>query len=258
MIHQLKEFYSIYGLYYIRMWIILALTVISLVVLDIEYFLIAIGMYLLYMPIVSTIEHEYVCHEYVVPKNKIIDFFALLIFYIHQDSKITNKRNYHITHHRYWKDPHRDPTQEKMIGVPIWRHVLGFERPMAHRLDQVSNAKLENNSNVKLLDPYARQIYWGYRIAMFIFLPIHWFVVFVIYVPWLYTTAMNFHDELFHGKIKSKDSSWYLPIFSNGAWHIKHHSEYAYNYHGPAAIPRFNISWYFQKLFFVVNKKPLV
>ena len=254
MIRQLKKFYLIYGLYYIRMWTILALSVISLLVLDFEYFLIAVGVYLLYMPVIVTIEHEYICHEYIVPKNKIIDFFMLLIFYIHQDNNISNKRNYHMTHHRYWKDPHLDPTQSKMIDVSIWRHVLGFERPVSQHLNQVSNVNFENNSNVKLLDSHARKIYWGYRIAMLILLPVHWFVVFVIYVPWLYTTAYNFHDELFHGKIKSKDSSWYLPIYSNGAWHIKHHSEHAHNYHGPGIMSKFNISWYFQKLFFVANK----
>jgi hypothetical protein len=253
-----NNIYNVYGIYYIRMWVILLLTIVSLAVLPLEYFLIAIGIYLVYMPVIQTIEHEYICHEYIVPKNKIVDFFALVLFYIHHDGNVANKRNYHVTHHRYWKDQRKDPTQEKMIGVPVWRHVLGFERPMPIHIDQVRNSLLESNQLVQLLEPHAKKIYWGYRLAMLIFLPLPWFVVFVVYVPWLFTTAINFHDTIFHGQVQGKDNSWLLPIYGNGSWHIKHHSEYARNYHGPSKIVKFNIAWYLQKLLFVDNRQPLI
>ena len=258
MINKLQEIYQVYGMFYIRRWAVLALTVISLFTLNFEYFLIALGFYFLIIPVLQTIIHEYICHEYISPKNKVIDFVFLLAFYMYDGGSIVHKRNFHVTHHRYWKVPEKDPTQEKMIGVSVWKHVLGFERPTKHNLDHVEHAMLENNSNVKLLDPYAKYIHWSYIGIMFLILPWAWFVALLIYVPFLLATAGNFHDVLFHGSIQSKDKSWYLPFYGNGSWHITHHSDYSHNYHGPGIMPKLNPAWYFQKIFFVENKKPIM
>ena len=145
-----------------------------------------------------------------------------------------------------------------MIGQPVWRHVFGFDRPVAIELDTVKNSLLTDNRFVKLMDPYARHIHYTCILLMFIFLPWAWFVIFAVYIPWLAFIASNFHDELFHGELQTEDNSFYMPFFSNGAWHLKHHREYAYNYYGPCIIPKLNPSWYFQKLFFNQSVRSLI
>lgn len=258
MLLWLKKVYKDYGATHVTFLAIHLLVLISLFTIEFKFFLIAVGLHIVLMPLLQTITHEYVCHEYLQPKNKIIDFFALIIFYIFNGKSVVEKRNYHITHHRYWRDPDRDPPQLKMKNVAAWQYIFNLLKPVAQNLDHINNSLLEKNSIVKLLDPHAGKIALIYTIVMFVILPWPWFVSTVIYFPWVLITLFNTHDVLFHHKnYQGQDRSIYLPLFGNQAWHLKHHNESTDNYYGPGIIPKFNLAWYYKKLFFNDSKRCL-
>jgi hypothetical protein len=205
------------------------------------------------MPLHQLVIHEYVSHEYITPKNKFVDLFLLLIFFYAYGFSVKSKRQYHITHHRHWKEPTQDPTQQKMENVPLWRYVLGFQEPKIQNLDIVDSRLLKNNQWVKLFEPHGTKILIAYNVLMFIVLPIEWFVVFCIYLIWIISVTGNMHDYLFHGSIQSKDHGWFLPFFGSQAWHLYHHEHYNSYYHGPGLWKWLNLAHYYQLMFFKKN-----
>ena len=252
MIDYLKNIYRIYGYFYFKIWVLHLLVLCSIFFIDIKYFLYSVCVFLLYMPLMQLITHEYVSHEYIQPKNKWIDLLCLLLFYS-QENNVQAKRDFHVMHHRHWKNVELDPAQQKMKNIPIWRYILSLQRPVEQNIIPVQNAMLENNIWVKMLNKHSQKIYWLYVSIMFLTLPLEWFFVMCIYFPWLGVIVFFTHDQVFHGKIKSKDHNWYLPIFGSQSWHIYHHENYDKCYHGPTFWKWLNPAWYYQLLLFKTN-----
>jgi hypothetical protein len=249
MIDKIKNIYKTYGSYYLNIFVLSIMSIISLFTIDFEYFLYTIVIFVMVMPILQTIEHEYICHQYVIPKNKIIDFVCLMLFYMLQGRGIEHRINYHMTHHRYWKDPTMDPTQQKLLNTSMWKYIFGIGKPVNQLIIDVDSSLL-NNPIIKKLNPYAKLIQVTYLVILFLCLSWNWFVVFAFYFPWMMMLVMNFHDELFHGRIKSQDNSWYFILYGNAAWHIEHHSNFKSVYDGPDNMYLINPAWYFKKIFF--------
>jgi fatty acid desaturase len=233
MLDKIKNFYNTYGYFYFKLWTLHSLVLVCLLTIDIKYFFIACLVFLVLMPLHQLVVHEYVSHEYIVPKNQYADLILLLFLFYAYGLNVKSKRDYHINHHRFWQQPNRDPTQQKMHNVAIWRYVLGFQKPLVQQLEPVKNSMLDNNRWVRIFEPYSRRIFLTYTVVLLIFLPIEWFAIFCIYYPWLNVIVFNFHDQMFHGRISSHDHSWYLLLFGNQAWHIEHHSKYREIYYGP-------------------------
>jgi len=253
MLSKLKNIFQVYGPYTINSFVIAALAIISLITLDFDYFLYALLMFVVLMPLFQSISHEYVCHEYIVPRNQVIGFFLMLASYAVGGQRIAPKRNYHISHHRHWKNAELDPTQVKMQGLPVWRIVFNLRRPVRLPIESVSSGLAYSSRLMSTLDCYATHIHMVYVLSMFLLLPWQWFVTVVIYFPWISWTVWNWHDTLFHKNKHSKDHSFYLLLFGNGAWHVKHHSEYARNYYGPGLCKYLNLAWYYKLLLFKDN-----
>lgn len=249
MISKLKNIYDVYGYYYFKLWTLHFLVLSSVFFIDIKYFLYSLIVYLVVAPLMVLVNHDYVSHEYVRPKNQWIELFCLFLMYIH-DTNVQTKRIFHVNHHRKWYDPTQDPTCQKMQGVPVWRYILGFQRPVEQQLDPVKNISLLNNKWVQFFDQDYRKIYWAYIILMLVALPMSWFFVVCIYFPWVRMLISNSHDQVFHGKLQSNDHTWYLPFYSSGSWHIQHHKQYAHGYHGPGIWKWLNLAWYYQLLLF--------
>jgi fatty acid desaturase len=258
MLDSIKSFYNTYGYFHVRAWTVQCLAMVALVVLPIEYFAYSLMIYVFMMPLVQLISHEYVCHEYVTPKNTLINWVVLIIFYGLAGRSVTAKRSYHVSHHRYWKDPEKDPPQQKMAAGTFWGYVLNTQRPVAQNIDLVTSLTLDQNPIVKLLDPIANRVYWIFHITLFLLLPVEWFVVILIYVQVLMSLLFNVHDYMYHGpKYRATDHSYYLPLFGNQAWHIKHHEYNKTNYFGPGLWKYINPSWHYTKLLFNDTNKSL-
>jgi hypothetical protein len=254
MLSTIKNFYATYGYFYFKIWALHLGVLLSLLLVDIQYFFIAILIFLLLMPLQQLVIHEYISHGYIKPKNQYVDLVVLLFLFYVYGSTTTEKKNYHMTHHRLWKDSNTDPTQQKINAVPFWRYVLGFHRPLIRNLDSVKNTLQLDNRWVKIFESRSKKIFLLYSAAMFIFLPIEWFIVCCVYYPWLNLIIFNTHDQVFHGKTKIKDSSWYLPVFGNQAWHVQHHERYMSDYYGPGLIKWLNLAYYYRLLLFTSTK----
>ena len=251
MFKKLKEIYKIYGYYHFKVWALHIFVLLSLLLVDIKYLGYALCLHVFYMPLLQLITHDYISHEYIEPKNRWLDLVFLLMFYTNERT-VQGKRDFHVAHHRYWiNNPDKDPALQKMRNIPIWRYVLALQQPVTHdKIESVKNTLLKNNRWVVLFEPHYRKIYWAYTLIMFLVLPLPWFVALCIYLPWLLTVIPNFHDQVFHGTIQSKDHGWYLPLFSSQAWHLKHHEDYQTHYHGTKFWKWLNIAWYYHLLFF--------
>ena len=166
MLHQLKEFYSIYGYYSFRVWALHILSLCSIVYLGLDYFYIGIIFFLLVMPLHTLIFHEWISHEYVQPRNKLCKLFSLFVFYS-QDNTIRGKKNYHVYHHRHWLNQDLDPTYQKLKKLPWYRYVLGLQKPIAQHIPNIENSLLESSNLVKTLDKYHRAIYVALALILF-------------------------------------------------------------------------------------------
>lgn len=245
LLDRITHFFRIYGYHHILTWMIHVLAIFALIYLDIIYFLFGIVVFLLIMPLLQLIFHEYVSHEIIKPRNKIIDFLVLFLFYTHGQT-VKNKRAFHVTHHVGYLDPTNDPTQLKIKAAKnIFWYIFNLQQPLAQELIPVKNTLLESNDMIKLLEPHAFKIAWFYRLVMFLLLPIEWFCVFVLYLLWLNILISAVHDVFFHSDINGQDSSWLLPLWSNAAWHIKHHENPDSLYFGPTWLKWLNLSWYY-------------
>lgn len=257
MLESFKKFYKVQGQFYFKIWALHLLMFLSLVFLDFNYFVISLILYaFIVMPLYQAIVHEYICHEYVKPKNDVLDFLFLLWYYCYSGSSVRAKRDFHVTHHRHWRNPDMDPTQQKLRAAPLWRYVFSFMKPVPQHIERVNNALLENNKFVRMLEPHGDRLYWIFRLFLLIALPLPWFVIVVVYWPWLLMTLFSFHDALFH-KYNSPDRLLYVPIYGNATWHNRHHEQYAYDYYGPGLWPYFNPSWYVKVLFFKSTERGL-
>lgn len=249
MLLKLKEFYNTYQYFYFKFWTLHILVLVSLFTLEFKYVLYSIGIYMLYMPLLMVIHHDYISHEYVKPKNQWIDLLCLIISYT-TEVDVKGKKDFHTEHHKTWKYSNQDPTQRKMKNVPIWRYVFGFLKPVAFKVPPIKCNILTESRWAKHLDRHCRKIYWAYVVICLIILPWPWFVVVCIYTPWLGAILFNLHDHIYHGNIIAKDRNWLLLLYSSAAWHVKHHEHYRSWYHGPGIWKWLNLSWYYQLALF--------
>lgn len=254
LLEKIKGIFKIYGYYHTVTFVIHLLAVGALIYLDSIYFLYGMIFFFLFMPLLQLILHEYVSHEIIQPRNPVINLLVLLFFYTHGQT-VKNKRAFHVTHHVHYLDADRDPTQLKIRAAGnLFRYIFNLQKPLAQELVPVKNSLLDNDRLVSLLEPHALKIVWGYRLIMFVLLPVEWFAVFVLYFVWLNIVIYGMHDVFFHGTIKGKDSSLLLPVWGNGSWHIKHHEDPDSLYFGPGWIKWLNLGWYYYLLLFRPGK----
>jgi len=249
MLRQLKEFYSVYGYYSLKVWTLHILSLCSIVYLGLECFVVGIIFFLLVMPLYTLIFHDWVSHEYIQPRNKLSKLFSLFMFYL-QDNTIRGKKNYHVHHHRHWLNQDLDPTYQKLKKLPWYRYVFSLQKPIAQHIPDIENSLLESSNLIKTLDKYHRAIYVTLVLVLFCILPFNWFVTTMIWYPWLCIIVYNMHDYYFHGPWKGKDKNWLTLIFSTAAWHIAHHESWCKEYYGPGWWRMLNPGWYWRQLLF--------
>lgn len=249
MLSKFKEFYAVYGYYSFRVWILHILSLCAILYLDIEYLLAGIVFFLLVMPLHTLVFHDWISHEYVRPRNKLAEWFSLFVFYS-QDDTIRGKKNYHVYHHRNWQNQDLDPTYQKLKGLPWYRYVFGLQTPVKQNIPNIENSLLESSSLVKLLDKNHRRIYFLLVVVLLCVLPFSWFVITMIWYPWLFMIVYNTHDYYFHGPWQGSDRSWFTVIFTTQAWHRAHHSRWRDEFYGPGWWRILNPGWYWRHLLF--------
>jgi hypothetical protein len=209
--------------------------------------------FLLYGPLIQIIHHEYISHEYIKPKNIVYEFLLLIIFYCALGQSVMDKKRFHSAHHRLWKDPTADPTRLKISASRSpWQYIFGLSPAVSHdTLPDIKPASFVRNSLfVKFFDTHAFSLYVLCRILVLLCLSWNWFLVVVVWVPWLLRLMNGANEYVFHGPTQHRENSLLLPIYGSQTWHIRHHTHWKTYDHGPGIWQWLNLCWYYQLLFF--------
>lgn len=227
---------------------VLAIT--GLIVLDFEYFLYGTVIFFFMMHLYALVFHDWISHEYIQPRTWLLKGILLLFFYT-QDNTIKSKKNYHVYHHRFWRDRALDPTYQKLKNLSLVRYVFSLHSPVQQSIPNTESSVLESSVLIKTLDKYSKHIYFAYLLLMFAVCSTGWFFAVAVYFPWLMLILFNVHDYYFHGPVNGKDASWTTFVFSTQAWHRRHHEFWFEEYYGPGWWRLLNPAWYYRHLFFV-------
>ncbi len=247
---QLHKFYQTFGTYYFRMWLLHIFTLVGLLIFDINWFLSALVIYVLFNPLSQVISHNYISHEYIEPRNLLVRTLLLILFYIRGET-VSTKRNYHSYHHRMYKtNPEVDPTMQLVANKSLFRYVFALHRPIALQIPNVDKSKLSESKFVQFCDRHIKKIYWFFIIVPLIALPFKWFVILRIYVPWLLLVMSRFHDYYFHGSIQGKDNLVLFAMYGGGGLHVQHHDKWLNDLYGTDFTKWLNLGWYYRLLFF--------
>lgn len=247
MISSIKNFYKKYGIYYLKIWMWHLIAIVCLLTQDIVLAWYAFLIFLFINPLMQLIAHDYIAHEYCVPR-KGFKFFALGLWYIFGQT-IQGKKNYHIWHHlNYSKDT--DPTHALLKDKSLIRYLFSLHQPQIQNIGIVSKGTITNDPIIKFLDKFAIHIYFLSIIILFISLPVSWFIIIRIYVPFYINLTSKFHDWYFHGAGPAKDTNWLFPIYASASWHIDHHITWNKEFHGNGFIKFINLQWWYRNLLF--------
>jgi hypothetical protein len=249
---MVQEFYKTYGYYFIKVWCIHILAILGFFILDNTYIAIGLIVGVLFWHLYGLVFHDWISHEYIKPRNRLFTWLMLFVFYS-QDNMIRKKKNYHVYHHKHWKDRDVDPTCQKLEGLSLFRYLFSLHKPVAQNIPEVTNSILETNRLVRILDAHSRKLYFASIIVLWAILPFAWFFIAAVYVPWTIMIIANYHDYFFHGPMQGQDRSILTLIFSCQAWHIEHHTHWHTEYYGPGYWYLINPTWYYRKLFFIAQ-----
>lgn len=250
MIEKIQQLYRIYGNYYLEIWATHLISLLSLIFLDIQYFLFALIIFWSVLPLLQLLTHEYISHEYIQPRYKILTILFLLLVYWSTKHTIFNKKNFHFYHHKHWQDPDTDPTLQKMKGTRLLPYMFSIVNPVPQHIPKTESSLLKNDPLIAWMDQHASWFHYGIKLLMLVVLPIEWFIVFNAYFVSMNLIRSNYSEYYFHGPLNGQDSNWRGIIFGNGAWHMHHHTVSAQLYFGPGHWRWFNLSWYYKLLFF--------
>lgn len=234
---------------FVKIWLLHLGTLIGIVILPISYFLWSLVVYFFLASLFQLIFHDWICHEYRQPKNSWIEAALLLVFYSH-DNNVSNKKNYHVLHHRMWNRPELDPTYRKLEGVSLLRYIMGLQNNLDLGVPNKEYSLTEKSKLVKILDKHSRLTYFVWVVCIFLLLPISWFVVVCIFYPWLVYVLSCYHDWHLHGPKKNSDKSWMTLLYYQGAWHYAHHESWRQEYYGPGLWRYINPAWYYRIVLF--------
>jgi hypothetical protein len=246
---MLKKYFPTFGYYQYKAITLHILVAISLITFSIEYFVYSLIVFWFFMPLYIIIFHDWICHEYITPKNKFCQIFLLLIFYS-QENTIKAKRNYHTWHHKNFMYPELDPASQKIKGASFIKYVSGLHTAITQNIPVIEFSFIEKDKFIQWCDDNYKKLWISYLIICLALLPIEFFVVFCIYLPWLIFVISNAHDYYFHGPNPGKDYNALSFIFFSQAWHVKHHESWIKDYYGPNIWRYLNPQLYYKKIFF--------
>lgn len=207
----------------------------------------AVIFYVIATPMTQLIFHEYLSHLQIKPKNRAVASICMWIFCV-LGGRFYQKFAYHQHHHRYWKQPDLDPTQQKINQNTFLSYISGIGRPVPQQFEQQPHPWLQTDVLMQFFNRHADLIQIVTIILSAAVLPIEIFaVVFVLY-PWMLMIVFAYHDWRFHApNSTAQDMSLWFPLFANQAWHIRHHTDSQELYFGPGQFRWINPSWYLFK-----------
>lgn len=203
-------------------------------------------------PVIVCGFHDYLCHNWFVPKNRIIKFILLYLIIVYLLSNIKNKYAYHVKHHMHTGDHNKDPTQIKLDATSTWRFFFDLYSPK--NLFLTDGIKTPQDTDWELVDsliPYIR-IITVLLLTLLAIVNLKLFFILYLFQVWLWITIPKWVDIEFH-KYFSEDKPYMAPIMFHAAWHKTHHKDWRTVNHGTGAWSYLNFSKIYRRLLFKDN-----
>lgn len=207
-------------------------------------------------------DHDSMTHRYLEPKNKVIDNVLKLACYVWGSYGATATNVFlsapynpsHLDHHRYWKDPIKDPYQRGM-NAGFFKYFF-----VVPTLDE----NIESEKIITNLISYIKESYLLLLFCLALIVFGGWEIFFYFYVIpniFVYIFPEILH-MLQHKFAKSADEEfdfiWIMPIFGIMGNHITHHNNTTrQGLFGTKKYPWlkwFNIHYYIVKLLYNEKK----
>lgn len=193
----------------------------------------------------DVIRHDYLEHQYLLPKNSIIRtaINAFIYFVVpatnHDQSHVIIS---HQKHHRFWKTDKDEFTQrvlaETIPGITDYDLTL-FKRPV---------------------DPSMFQYMPEIRAVVLLIMALEFGLtapVFFIILPMMVVNLLAFQHDWYFYKFGERDYPWMFLLALNQAWHYSHHKTFKQNigswskvFNGPTWVRYINPQYYFVRLLF--------
>lgn len=249
----MKYVYKILNFYgHRRNAVLLALSLIGSILFPMHYWIYAyLYFQFVYYPIAATTHHEFLAHEYIKPKNQMLEWVLLFYFIAHVFTSLKHKKGYHILHHKY-ENTDRDPTTIKINSCSTVEYMLdlGPEKELGINLD------MPNLVTSDVRDWFNRhwlKIAIGTQIVWLVFFPLWTWFVFYIYPLTISGLSSRFVDIYYH-KYNKKDFPPMALMLSTAGWHQTHHRRWRDYYMGEGPWMLVNTQYYAAKLLFTPTK----
>ena len=238
------------GAYHQKLYAVQLLTIIGLYIVPLHYALLSLLILFPVWQLVYIIMHDYISHQYIEPKNKIVQFLSLMFITILTGEALLDKKNYHMAHHTRW-NTEKDPTYSTLKNHSLFVYLFDFYQtplsPIEHTINKLpNNIELWINANATII------FYLGIVVS-FIFMPLWLFFVLHVYLRFLLTLLGHLIDFYYH-KIPDDDISKDIPfltiLLGGGAAHIYHHKYFATADYGRGYWKYLNLGWYITKIGF--------
>ena len=235
----------------------------TLILLGILYFnnwiLLVVSLFVAYglWAITEIAKHDYIEHNYIVPKNQFIKYVVDFILYVTNPGIYADKQTWikiHVYHHSYWKSDLDQFT--KAIRQGIIKTTLAVYSP----LSRPTQGNLE-----QLLKEYPKFTWiFRYLIEIKILLAISFISIFgleyflyLIMIPMILKLALDSQHDWFLIKFGERNYGLLFPLLLNQAWHVTHHINYkkapttwSELFNGSSWIKYINPQYYVARLFF--------
>lgn len=202
-------------------------------------------------------KHDYIEHNYIVPKNQFIKYIVDFILYITNPSMYADKLAWikiHIYHHSYWKTESDQFTQDITQGIVSSTLSVyhPFARPNKKALDQL----LKEYTKFTWIFRYLLEIKLLLSVGFILLFGLEYFV-YLIMAPMIFKLALDGQHDWFLIKFGERDYGFLFPLTLNQAWHVTHHINYKHSpttwselFNGASWVKYINPQYYVARLFF--------
>lgn len=236
----------------------LLLTMLSVVIFwDWQLLLISLWWSHFAWALLEFVNHYYLEHRYVKPKNRLVQHLVEYFTYAwFPDTYLDKARSMriHNYHHKYWKTNKDDFTK----GLETYGFGAGllniqiFTKPN----DKQNQRLLKEFSDFPWVIKYFIEIKIILSMMFIMMFGAKYFLYFFI-IPWLLRGFFQYQHDLWFTIFGEKDHPWLFPLALHQAWHMYHHEhgkqmpkKWDQLFPGPKFLKYLNPQYYFGKLFF--------
>ena len=218
--------------------------------------------------LLQIIEHDYIMHEYIVPKNKVIEYIVTYVARISLGNYEQVKAS-HMNHHYFWnqsQDYHTILIRQSKIKSLLDANIYALAKYQT-LVDKILEKGLIKLNKMNFLHRFLNDNYFlTISIIGAIMLSCFGIAGFVGF----FLTPMVYHivfgsapDVTMNMPNKQKNLPWLWPLLLRDAWHYQHHIKYTPNefkkiediFFGPKILMYLNFEYYLIKLFFKIPDK---